>query len=41
MGKTYTTLGNKQNTKVLNYELIKGKNVFWKLKQFKQRFTKG
>ena len=32
MGETYATLGNKQNTKIFNYELIKGKNVIWKPK---------
>ena len=32
MGETYTTLGNKRNTKILNYELIKGENITWKPK---------
>ena len=32
MGKTYATLGNKQNAKILNYEFVKRKNVTWKPK---------
>ena len=32
MGKTCAILGNKRNTKILNYELIKGENITWKLK---------
>ena len=32
MGKTYATLGNKRDTKVFNYNLVKGENVTWKLK---------
>ena len=32
MGKTYAILGNKRNTKILNYKFIKGKNVTWKIK---------
>ena len=32
MGETCTTLGNKRDTKILNYELVKGKNVTWKPK---------
>ena len=32
MGETYTTLSNKRNIKILNYEFIKGKNITWKLK---------
>ena len=32
MGKIYATLGNKRDTKILNYKLVKGKNVTWKPK---------
>ena len=32
MSETYTTLGNKRDTEVLNYKLIKGEDVTWKPK---------
>ena len=32
MGETCATLSNKRDTKVLNYEFIKGENVTWKPK---------
>ena len=35
MGETYTIMGNKRDTKILNYEFVKGEDVTWKLKQFK------
>ena len=41
MGETCATLGNKRDTEIFNYEFIKGENVIWKLKRFKQGFTKG
>ena len=41
MGKTCAILSNKRNAKILNYKLVKGKNVTRKPKRFKQRLTKG
>ena len=35
MGETYAILGNKRDTKILNYESVKGKDVTWKPKQSK------
>ena len=32
MGETYATLGNKRNIKILNYKLVKGKDITWKPK---------
>ena len=32
MGETYAILGNKRDTKVLNYKFIEGENVIWKSK---------
>ena len=32
MGETYTILGNKRDTEVLNFKFIQGEDVTWKLK---------
>ena len=32
MGKTCATLGNKRDIKILNYKLVKGEDIIWKLK---------
>ena len=32
MGEIYTILNNKRDTKILNYELVKGENITWKPK---------
>ena len=32
MGETCATLGNKRDTEVLNYELVKGEDVTWEPK---------
>ena len=32
MGKACATLVNKQDAKILNYKLVKGEDIIWKLK---------
>ena len=32
MGETCATLGNKRDTEILNYKLVKGKDIIWEPK---------